>query len=170
MSADSQVRIWAPGPEHITLSYAQVRVHYSEQGERIRDRLGLLHRISAGCMRYPTGLVLGLLAEELTMRNTLGPVRSVLDWLEYQFRAQSELVVFLLGETLMEGGGDLTRPMAYKAYLDELPPHFFGTLPTVGGGPEYLELTLTVHEDGTFTDFSDLGTYSACTPARPGSS
>jgi hypothetical protein len=169
MAADSRVRVWAAGPEHITLSYAQVRVHYTEQGERIRDRLGLLHRISAGCMRYPTGLTLALLAEELTAGSTLGPARSVLDWLDYHFRAQSELVVFVSGKTLVEGGGDLARSMAYKCYLDELPACFFGTLPIIGVGPEYVELALTVHEDGTFTDFDDLGTYSPCMPARPGS-
>jgi hypothetical protein len=167
MAAESQVRLWAAGPEHATLSYAQVRVHYSEQGERIRDRLGLLHRISPNCMRYPTGLTLSVLAEELTQLNTLGPPRSVLDWLEYHFRAQSELVVFVRGETLSTGGG-LNRLLAYKGRLDELPPHYFGTLPTIGGGPEYLELLLTVHEDGTFTDFDDLGTYTATIPARPG--
>ena len=170
MAADSRVRVWAAGPEHITLSYAQVRVHYAEQGERIRDRLGLLHRISADCMRYPTGLALSLLAEELTGVSTLGPARSLLDWLEYHFRAQSELVVFVSGATLAESGGELTRRLAYKAYIDELPPHYFGTLPTVGGGPECLELALTVHEDGTFADFDDLGSYSACVPARPGTS
>lgn len=170
MAADSRIRVWAAGPEHITLSYAQLRVHYSEQGERIRDRLGLLHRISANCMRYPTGLTLNLLAEELTKMNTLGPARSVLEWLEYQFRAQSELVIFALGATLADNGGELARKLAYKAYIDELPPYCFGTLPAVGGGPEYLELGLTVHEDGIFTDFSDLGTYSPCLPARPGAS
>lgn len=169
MAAESQVRLWAAGPEHVTLSYAQVRVHYSEQGERIRDRLGLLHRITPDCMRYPTGLTLGILAEELTQLSTLGPVRSVLDWLEYHFRAQSELVVFVRGETLSPGG-ELKRYLAYKGRLDELPAEYFGTLPTVGGGPEYVEVLLTVHEDGTFSDFSNLATYTATVPARPGTS
>jgi len=167
MSIESQVRLWAAGPEHITLSYAQVRVLYSEQGERIRDRLGLLHRISPACMRYPTGLVVSVLAEELTLVNTLGPTRSVLEWLDYHFRAQSELVVFVRGETLSPGG-ELSRRLAYKGRLDELPPFYFGTLPVVGGGPDYVELVLTVHEDGTFTDFSNLATYTATVPARPG--
>jgi len=167
MSAESKVRLWAAGPEHITLNYAQVRVHYSEQGERIRDRLGLLHRISPNCMRYPTGLTLSVLAEELTQASTFGQVRSVLEWLEYHFRAQSELVVFVKGETLAVGG-ELNRYLAYKARLDELPANYFGSLPVIGGGPEYLEFLMTVHEDGKFTDFSDLGTYVATVPARPG--
>jgi hypothetical protein len=167
MAAESEVRLWAAGPEHITLSYAQVRVHYSEQGERIRDRLGLVHRISPNCMRYPTGLTLSVLSEELTQPSTLGQARSVLEWLEYHFRAQSELVVFVKGEMLTASGA-LNRYLAYKGRLDELPAHYFGTLPVIGGGPEYVELLLTVHEDGTFADFSELGTYLATVPARPG--
>lgn len=167
MAAESEVRLWAAGPEHVTLSYAQVRVHYSEQGERIRDRLGLLHRISPNCLRYPTGLTLSVLAEELTLMNTLGTARTVLEWLEYHFRAQSELVVFVAGESLTPCG-EVTRYLAYKGRLDEFPAHYFGTLPAIGGGPEYVEFLMTVHEDGSFTDFSDLGTYAATVPARPG--
>jgi hypothetical protein len=167
MTAESQVRLWAAGPEHITLNYAQVLVHYAEQGERIRDRLGLLHRISPSCMRYPTGLTLSILSEEMTLLNTLGPSRSVLDWLEYHFRAQSELVLFVRGETLSPGGA-INRYLAYKVFLEELPPHYFGTLPAIGNGPEYVEIALTVHEDGSFSDFNDLATYLATVPARPG--
>ena len=76
MAADSKIRLWRASDDYITLSYAQARVHYAEQGERIRDRLGLLHRIVPPVERYPTSLTLSLVAEELTaLNNASAPVR-----------------------------------------------------------------------------------------------
>lgn len=170
MPADSQIRLWCAGPDSITLSYAQLLVHYSPQGELLTDRLGLVHHIRPGCARYPTALTLRVLAEELTrMNDGASPPRSVLEWLEYHFRAQSELVVFAEGDTLAEGGAALSRHLAFKARIIELPAEYFGTLPVIGGGPEYVEAQLTVHEDGTFSDFDSLGSWEPYTPARPGS-
>ena len=168
MATESRIRLFAPGPEQITLKYAQARVKYGEQGERIYDRQGLLHRISSGCARYPTELAISLLPEELTALSSGGTVRTVLAWLEYHFRAQSELVVYIKGDTLADDGGAVARYLAYKARLDELPAEYFGTLPVIGDGPEYIEVRLTVHEDGEFSDFDDLGSYTPYLPARPG--
>jgi len=168
MTVDSRIRIHTIGPDSITLDFAQLRVHYVEQGERIRDRLGLVHRIIPNMPRYPIQLTIRLVPEELTRMNDY-PVRAktVLEFFDKYFRQQSEVVIFSLGVTLAEGGSTLTRNLAYKGYIDELPLEYFGTLPVVGGGPEQVEVGFSVHEDGTFSDFGDLGSYSAYTPARP---
>ena len=168
MATDSTIRVWSLGPDSVTLSYAQLLVHYSPQGELLTDRLGLVHHIRAGCARYPTGLTLRILAEELTLLSDGSQPQSVLAWLEYHFRAQSELVVYIKGDTLADDGGAVARYLAYKARLDELPAEYFGTLPVIGDGPEYIEARLTVHEDGGFSDFDDLGSYAPYSPARPG--
>ena len=169
MAADSQIRIWKTSDDYITLDYAQSRVHYAEQGERIRDRLGLVHRIAPGVARYPIALTLSILAEELTRMNASGAStpRSVLEWLEYYFRGQAMLVVYLKGETLAMDGSDLTRDLAYKAYIEDLPQEFFGTLPIVGSGPEMVELPMLVTDDGTFSNFDSLESYVEFTPLRP---
>lgn len=169
MAADSRIRLWSAGPDSITLSYAQLMVHYSPQGERLTDRLGLLHRIRANCARYPTGLSLRLLAEELTrMNDGASPARSVVEWLDYHFRAQSELVVYVQGDTLAVDGTGIARHLAYRGRIDELPGEYFGTLPVIGGSLEYVTAELSVHEDGTFSDFDSLGSYEPYSPARPG--
>ena len=169
MATDSTIRVWSLGPDSVTLSYAQLLVHYSPQGELLTDRLGLVHHIRAGCARYPTGLTLRILAEELTLLSDGSQPQSVLAWLEYHFRAQSELVVYARGDTLAEGGAALSRHLAFKGRIIELPAEYFGTLPVVGGGPEYVEMELTVHEDGTFSDFDSLNSWESYAPARPGS-
>jgi len=168
MTVDSRIRIHTIGPDSITLDYAQLQVHYAEQGERIRDRLGLVHRIIPNILRYPTQLTIRLVAEELTRMNDY-PVRAktVLEFFDKYFREQSGVMVFSLGATLAEGGGALNRNLAYKGYIDWLPQEYFGTLPVVGGGPEQVEVGLSVHEDGSFSDFDNLGSYSPYTPERP---
>jgi len=160
MGAESQVRIWRLTNDYITLDYASVRVHYSPQGERITDRLGLVHRIAPTLVRYPTGLTLSLLAEELTGQSTAPQPSAVVDWLEAQFREQQLLIVYVRGESLAVGGAEITRNLAYACYVEELPADYFGTLPVVGQGPEAVELSLLVVADGTFTDF---GLFSSMT-------
>ena len=107
---------------------------------------------------------------ELTGVNNSGaPVpRSVLHWLEYYCRKQAQLVVYLRGETLADDGSALNRLLAYVGYIDELPEDYFGTLPAIGDGAESVELSLLVTEDGAFSNFDSLGSYSAYSPARPG--
>lgn len=169
MGADSQIRLWQASNDYITLSYASAAVHYQRQGEQITDRLGLVHRVQPPIDNYPVALVISVLAEELTMANNANAPtrRSVLEWLEYYFRKKAELVVYLHGATLMEGGGDLNRMLAYKAYIDELPADYFGSLPRIGNGPEMAEIWMHITEDGVFTDFGSLSSYSPYSPARP---
>jgi len=167
MAVDSRIRIHTVGPDSITLDFAQLSVHYGVQGERIRDRWGLIHRIALNEPRYPSGLTIRLVAEELTRMNDY-PVRAktVLEFFDKHLREQTEVVLFCRGVTLAEGGSELERNLAYRAHIDELSPEYFGTLPVVGDGPEYVEVTLTVHEDGAFSDFDNLGSYTPYTPAR----
>lgn len=169
MAAESQIRLWAVSDDYITLSYAWARVRFSNPGERITDRLGLVHRVSPGAEGYPVTLTIGLDAGELLEMNNAGaPVqRTVLEWLEYYSRKQAELVAYLRGETLAVDGSPLNRLLAYTAYIEELPEDYFGTLPVIGGGPESVELSLLITEDGTFSDFETLSSYSAYSPARP---
>jgi hypothetical protein len=169
MEAESLIRLWAASDDFITLSYAWARVHFSNPGERITDRLGLMHRISPGTEGYPVALTIGLEAAELLeMNNAAASVRrTVLEWLEYYCRKQAELVVYLRGETLSVDGSPLSRLLAYTAYIEELPEDYFGTLPVIGGGPESVDLSLLITEDGTFGSFDTLASYSAYSPARP---
>jgi len=169
MAADSQIRLWRASNDYITLNYAQARVRYTEQGERIRDRLGLTHRIAPSTERYPTGLTLNLIAEELLSTNNGGAPepRTVLEWLEHWFQGNAELVVYVKGDALAVGGGALARYLAYKTYIEELPAEYFGTLPVIGTGAEWIEVPMLVSEDGTFSDFDSLGSYTPREPARP---
>lgn len=158
MAAGSQIRIWQSSTDHITFDYAQLRVHYSEQGERIRDRLGLIHRISPSVNRYPTGLTLSILAEELTRINAAGAGtrRNALDWLEVMYTNHAQLTLYAKGDTLDDEGQALSRWLYYTGWIDGLPPEYFGTLPKVGDGPEYAEFAFTVVDDGTFSNFESL--------------
>jgi hypothetical protein len=170
MAAESSVRIWQSVSDHITLDYATVRVHYEPAGERVRDRRGLLHAILPAGARYPSALTIGVLAEELTGLNCAGASSPycVLEWLERMFRNQASLLVFVRGETLATDGSAITRNLAYLGFLDSLPEEYSGTLPIIGGGPEYVELRFHVTQDGRFTNFNSLGSYAAYSPARPG--
>jgi hypothetical protein len=169
MTDNHRIRIWQSSTDYITLSYATVQVGYSPQGERIRDRLGLVHRIAPSTRRYPTGLALTLIPEELTLKNNAGAAtrRTVLEWLEHFFRAQAELVVYSAAATLDAEGEVLTRNLAWRCFIESLPERCFGSLAQFETAALPLELELLVTEDGTFTDFSSLATYSAYSPARP---
>lgn len=169
MAGTSQIRIWKDATDYITLDFATAQVGYSQQGERIRDRLGLLHRIIPNAVRYPTALVLTLIPEELCTLNNSGATtrRAVLDWLEYFFRYQVELVLYSSAETLDDEGGALTRNLAYKCYIERLPESHFASLATLDSPSQLLEVELLVTEDGTFSDFDSLASYSAYSPARP---
>lgn len=169
MASTAQIRIWQTSIDYITLDYAVAQVRYSQQGERIRDRLGLVHRIAPGTLRYPTGLVLALIPEELSNRNsaTAPTRRTVVDWLELYYRTQAELLLYSSAETLDDGGNALTRNLAYKCYIERLPESHFASLATLDNPQELLEIELLVTEDGTFSDFDTLASYSPYSPARP---
>jgi len=171
MPADSTIRVWRSSEDYVTLDYAQARLSYSQPGERIRDRLGLIHRIvpQASYTRYPVRLSLSVLAEELLRDcSAQSSYACVLDWLTAWFRAQANLAVFVRGDSLAMGGADVSRNLALLCYIEEMPQEYSGTLPVVGGGPEYVEIAFHVYEDGTFTDFNSLSSYEEFTPARPG--
>lgn len=158
MSASSQIRLWRNAADYITFDYACAQPRYSPQGERIRDRLGFMHRIVPDCARFPAGLSLELIPEELTRQNNAGanPVQPAIAWLEQAFRQQELLCVFVLGQTVAEGGMAISRQLAFKGYIDELPSAGFGTLPNVGLGTDQIELSLLVTADGVFTEFDDM--------------
>ena len=170
MPAESRIRVWLTTEDYIDLSYASARLGYSQPGERLRDRHGLVHRIVPGDnqTRYPVRLKLSILAEELLAAcSAQSSYACVLDWLTAVFRAQAQPLVYIAGATLAMGGADVGRNLALKCYVDELPEEYSGTLPLIGGGPEYVELSFHVIEDGTFSDFDSLSSYIAYAPARP---
>jgi hypothetical protein len=158
MAVISQVRLWRNGRDYITFDYASAQPRYLPQGERICDRLGFMHRIAPDCARFPTGLSLELIPEELTRLNNVGasPVQAAIAWLEQAFRQQELLCVFVLGQTVSEGDTAISRKLAFQGYIDELPSAGFGTLPIAGTGSDTLELSLLVIADGVFTDFENL--------------
>jgi hypothetical protein len=158
MSALSQLRLWRDANDYLTFDYACAQPRYSPQGERLRDRLGLLHRIAPDAARCPTGLSLLLIPEELTRLSNAGadPRQHAIAWLEQAFCRQEPLSVFVLGQTVSESNSAISRLLAFQGYIDELPGAGFGTLPSVGQSEEQLELSLLITADGTFTDFDDL--------------
>ncbi len=169
MANTSQIRIWQSTIDYITLDYATAQVRYSPQGERIRDRLGLVHRIVPSTSRYPTGLVLTLIPGELSKLNNAAAStrRSVVEWLELFFRTQAELLLYSSAETLDDEGNALTRNLAYRCYIERLPESHFASLAVLDNPGQMLEIKLLVTEDGTFSDFTTLASYSPYSPARP---
>lgn len=154
----SRIRLYRSATDYITFDYAGAAPRYSPQGERITDRLGLVHRIAPDCPRHPTGLALTLIPEELTRTNcpAADPRLCAIDWLERAFRQQERLSVFCAGETVAEGGMAVARRLAWLGYIDELPGDGFGALPPVGPDPEQALLGLTIVADGSFSDFDDM--------------
>ncbi len=168
MATESCVKIWVTASDWVQFEYAQARVEYAEFGERIRDRYGLVHWVRPEVARYPVELVLSLLPEELLeMNSSTGAPRSAVEWLEYHFRAQTELLVYVLGESLAVGGEPVARHGAYRCRIREVPAELCGTLPALGDYPASLDVRLAVHEDGTFGGLADFNGYTAYTPARP---
>ena len=158
MAAQSQLRLWRNAGDYLTFDYASAQPRYAPQGERIRDRLGLMHRIAPGCARFPTGLCLELIPEELTRLNNAGanPVQHAIAWLEQAFRQQELLCVFVFGQTVSEANSAISRKLAFLGYIDELPLGGFGTLPGVGVSDESAEISILITADGVFTSFDDL--------------
>jgi len=165
----SSVKIWATASDWVEFQYGQARVEYPQIGERILDRRGLVHWVRPSIARYPSKLVVTICPEELLeMNSSPSAPRSVLAWLEYQFRCQAELMVFVAGGSLAAGGEPVERRHAYLCRIVTLPPELSGTLPRAGDYPETIELELAVHEDGAFGDINDFSSYQAYVPARPG--
>lgn len=166
---ESCIRLWATTDDYITLDYAGAQVYYEPSGERIADRNGLVHRIAPGAERYPVWLTLSLLPEELLARNSESATvqRSVLEWLEMCLRGSSLITAFVAGETLLpDGATTLTRNTAYRGYIEEIS----GGLASLPGGAAHGEpvlLRLLITEDGSFSDFDALASYSPHEPARP---
>lgn len=158
MATTSKLRLWRNTTDYLTFDYACAQTRYSPQGERIRDRLGFIHRIVPDCDRFPTGLSLVLLPEELTLLNNAGanPRQHAIAWLEQAFRCQEPLCVFILGLTVSVSNTAISRKLAFQGYIDELAPEGFGTLPNIGTGADQIELSVQIIADGEFTDFEDL--------------
>ncbi|MCC7477041.1 hypothetical protein IT575_01165 [bacterium] len=186
---ESRIRIWQDSADWLDLDYALLGVSYAPSGERILDRRGLLHRIAPPGCRYPVSLRLALLPEELgRLSSPGGNPRSALEWLEESFRFQRELLLYSeqlssasryesWGSKAIEAGpatpagAAIQRRLAFRCYIDELPPE-------LAGGPGYLtplapasasgllELGLSVHEDGSFSSFNLLSGYSPFSPPR----
>jgi hypothetical protein len=172
------IRLWATPSDFITLDYACAQVYYEPSGERIADRNGLVHRITPGGERYPVWLSISILPEELCARNceSASVARSVLEWLELCLRGQSLITVFVAGETLRAdaSAAPLIRNIAYRGYVEDvssglasLPGSASNSAFASGASAgEAVLLRMLVVEDGAFSDFDALGSYSAHEPGR----
>lgn len=158
----SRVRLFTGADDHLTFDFATAQPGYSAQGERVTDRLGLVHRIAPAVVRHPTALSLALVPEELTRLAcaTAVPRLCAVDWLERAFTQQQRLAVFVLGATLAADGSAIARRLAYQGYLEELPGAGFGTLPGWLETAESAELRLLITAAGGFTDFDDMASAS----------
>jgi hypothetical protein len=172
--AHYRIRIYESADSYVDLAYPLLAALYAENGERIRDRRGNLHRIAAPGGRHPSALTLSVLPQELAVPavTAVDGGESVLEWLERVLRAQAELLLFCDGgmdmphpggvaATAGAGTGSLplARRLAYKCVLDVPPADGFALLPGLGGSG-YVELGLSVSEDGSFADFEDVETYT----------
>lgn len=180
----SSIRIWLTANDYLTFEYAAASLQYEPQGERIRDRNGIVHRISSPVQRYPSWLLLSLPSADLMRtNNSSAPLpRSALEWLDAAFRQQSELTVFVSGASLASDSSAIARQLAYVGKLDELAGAGLCSLPgrlsiagrgspgpaSLGTDPDWLELRLHVSQDGSFSDFEQLASYTQYQPPRPG--
>lgn len=160
MPAQSLVRLWRGPSDYVTFSFAKAEVGYAPCGERIRDRRGVVHRLTPSVSRFPVRLGISFPEEVLLDCSTSTPALSVLEWLEARYAAQEELAVFVLGETLRTDGQPCLRQLAYLCFLEELPEECFGTLPPAGAGTSELRLECLVIAHGTFADFNVLASTS----------
>jgi hypothetical protein len=181
MPVENSLRIWLDADDYLTFDYAVATVQYEQDGERIRDREGRVHRIASATIRYPAWLYVTLPDTALTALNSESAASSLtaLVWLERVFRIQSPLTVFVLGSSLDDSGQPLKRWLAYRCRLDELIGPGFCSLPgtlssggrqaalAMQGDTDWLELRLHVSEDGSFSDFDDVESFSEYTPALP---
>jgi hypothetical protein len=168
-----RIRVYESAESYVDFAYPLLAAHYAENGERIRDRLGNVHRIAAPGTRAPSAVTLSVLPQELAVPAVSEvEAESVLEWLERTLRSQAELLLFCDGATAMpDSGGDpataaagtgslpLARPLAYRCVLDTAPADGFALLPGLGDGR--VELGLSVGEIGTFSDFDDAESYEA---------
>jgi hypothetical protein len=73
-------------------------------------------------------------------------------------------MVFCMGKLAVDGAG---QPPAGFRGNHRRPAGLFGTLAVADGTADSVELTLLVTEDGTFSNFDSLGSFSTYSPARP---
>jgi hypothetical protein len=169
------MRIWQSSASRVDFAYPLLRAHYAVNGERIRDRDGHVHRIAAPGPRYPCALTLSVLPQELALP-AVSPIEggeSVLVWLERMLRYQAQLILFCDGASVMPDAATLptpasaggspglpyTRRLAWRGVLDIPPADGFALLP--GLEDERVELGFSVHETGSFTNYSSVGSYAA---------
>jgi hypothetical protein len=172
--AHYRIRIYETADSYVDFAYPLLRAYYAENGERIRDRLGNVHRIAAPGTRTPSALTFSVLPQELAVPANASDIEgeSGLEWLERMLRSQAELLLFCDGLTAMpDPAGDpataaagtgslpLARALAYRCVLDVPPADGFALLP--GLGEERVELGFSVNEVGTFDDFDDVDSYEA---------
>jgi hypothetical protein len=170
--AHYRIRIYETADSYVDFAYPLLRAYYAENGERIRDRLGNIHRIAAPGTRTPSALTFSVLPQELAVPANASDIEgeSGLEWLERMLRTQAELLLFCDGQTVMPdpagaaatatSGTDslpLARALAYRCVLDVPPADGFALLP--GLEEQRVEVGFNVHETGSFSDYNDIESY-----------
>lgn len=168
MSA-SRIRIWQSQSDHLTLSGSGLLPRFSRPFREISDLHGLAHRLETGEQAWPVQLELELWPFQLSIANsaTAALRLCVADWLERAYLQRSELVIFSDYTGEATEGVTISRRLAWRACCTKLPEGISADLGlhADNGLPHIAVFHVT--EDGGFTDFDSVGSYSAASPARP---
>lgn len=165
----ARIRLWLSQNDHITLSGSGLTQQFSKPWRIIEDLHGLSHRLESGERSWPLQLELELWPWQLSLANaaTAAQRLCVADWLEQAIELRTELVVFSDWSGLATEGVAIIRQLAWRCVITELPEAISADLGFQADNGLPLLCRLHVTEDGTFSNFDSVGSYSPASPARP---
>ncbi len=165
----ARIRIWQSQSDHLTLSGSGLTPKFSRPFRQLEDLHGLVHRLESGEQAWPVQLELELWPFQLSIANSASAAirLCVADWLERAYVQRSELIIFSAYTGEATEGVAISRDLAWRVVPSAWPEGIAADLglQADNGLPHLLVLNVT--EDGTFSDFDSVGSYSPASPARP---
>lgn len=139
---------------------AQAVPQYNKPGERIVDRLGLVHRIvpptATNAKRFVTTLMLSFPVEDLDIVSD-GPVTGdpLFDFFyDKCVDADSQFVIFASNTGEDQDSNSYTTNYAYRCRLEDIPEFLYGSRSLVEGEyPNFITMEFLVDYDGTTADY-----------------
>lgn len=169
----ARLRIWFSADDYLTVDAEfQVLPIDNQPFQQVTDQYGLdvimQYPGDAGKFWVKTLQLVIHSKKRLLLNNSDATTRrNIREWFEHYVRDNfSHFVIFIQGTgTDTEGNAVVTRNY-YKGYVTKLSPWFRSNLNSASGIPNYLPLTISVTQEGTFTDFDVVSTVTTRT-TRP---
>ncbi|MCB1216425.1 hypothetical protein KDL44_03480 [bacterium] len=165
----TRIRLWQSQSDHLTLSGSGLSQRWSQPYREHTDLYGLTHRLESGEQAWPVALELEVWPFQLSIANAASAAIRLCcaDWLERAHLQRSELIVFsdYLGEATE--GIAINRQLAWRCVLTRLPEGLSADLGMHADNGLPLLVGLHVMENGVFSSFDSVGSYSPASPARP---